>query len=93
MENFTPKIIGIGEFQKKTSHFLKELKNKKESFLVSHNKPQAVIMSLDRYATLRSLEEESLEEIKEVLSIVEEGNQEFEQGKTIKAKSMRELLD
>ena len=94
MEKYIPNMIGICDFQKRASSYLKKIKEqKREGILVSHNKPQAVLMSLQRYQELRQLEEEKNHEFEEVLQIVTKGNDEFNQGKTIKAKSMKRLLD
>lgn len=86
-------MIGIGEFQKQAALYLKKMKgHKEESVLVSHNKPQAIVMSLERYEELKSLEVARDREINEVHHLVADGNEEYERGQTIKAKSLRHLL-
>lgn len=93
MEKNLLNMIGIGEFQKQAAAYLKKIKgHKQESILVSHNKPQAIVMSLERYEELRSLEVAKEQEINEVLDLVSAGNEEYDRGQTIKAKSMRHLL-
>ena len=49
-------------------------------------------MSLKRYEQLKFLEKARLEEEEEILRIVEEGEVEFEKGKTKTAKSLKSLL-
>lgn len=85
-------MIGVGEMQRGLSHFLNLLETEEEGFIVSHNEPKAVLMSLKRYEQLKFLERARLEEEEEVLRIVEEGEVEFEKGKTKTAKSLKSLL-
>ena len=92
MDKYLPNIVGIGDFQKKAAHYLKKMKGKQESVLVSHNKPQAVLMSLERYEELRALENARLEEEDDILEIVAHGNEEFKQGLTRKAKSLKDFM-
>ncbi len=94
MENYIPNIIGIGDFQKKASVYLKRLKGAfREGLLVSHNKPQAVLMSLDRYEELRRLEDEQARETEEVTQLIAKGDEEYSQKKTVKARSLKQFLD
>ncbi len=93
MDKYTPQIYGIAEFQKQGSALIKKVMGqKKESFIVSHNKPQVVIMSLKRYDELRKIEEDYLKEEDDVLQVVSRGDEEFLLGKTIKVKSMKSFL-
>ena len=88
-----PYIIGIGELQRGASIIIKKIDlEKEEGFIVSHNEPKAVLMSLKRYERLKALEEAKRFEEDEILNLVAEGNKEYEAGKTMKAKSLRELL-
>lgn len=96
MEKIIPHFIGIGNLQKRPGYFIKKLDSVEESFVVSHSEPRAILMSLKRYEFLRSLEEREFSrqrEIDDVLRIIQEGNDEYTKGRTIKAKSMRELAD
>lgn len=86
-------MIGIGEFQKNASSLLKRLQgSQREGLIVSHNKPQAIIMSLDRYEELKRFEENCRAEEEEVLGIVQQGNEEFKSDKTFRAKSLKAFL-
>lgn len=88
-----PYIIGIGELQREASSVIKKIDlNHEEGFIVSHNEPKAVLMSLKRYERLKALEEAKRFEEDEILSMVAEGNREYEAGKTTKAKSLKELF-
>lgn len=94
MDKYIPNIIGIGEFQKNASSFLKNFQQKhREGLIVSHNKPQAVIMSLKRYEELRSLEEAFCKEEEEIVQIVKEGTEEYKSRNTHTTKSMKAFLD
>lgn len=64
----------------------------REGFIVSHNEPRAVLMSLKRYEELRVLEEARFKEEEEVLEIVAKGEKEFAEGKTRSSKSLKSLL-
>lgn len=58
MKKYIPRLIGAGELQKKTAVILKEIAaSKEESVVVTHNQPQVVIMSIQRYEKLKSLED------------------------------------
>lgn len=93
MKKNIPFIIGIAQIQRGLGHILHELDEEvQEGFIVSHNEPKAVLMSLKRYEQLRSFEEAKLKEEEDVLAIVEEGDRAYEEGKTRTAKSMKALL-
>lgn len=93
MKKAIPYIIGIGELQRQAASVIKTVDLKhSEGFIVSHNEPQAVLMSLKRYAQLKALEEVKRLEEDEVLEIVNRGDEEFEKSETNKLKSLRELF-
>lgn len=93
MKKAVPYIIGIGELQRQASSIIKEVDSRhEEGFIVSHNEPQAVLMSLKRYTQLKALEEARGMEENEVLAIVQAGDREYEKGETKKLKSLKELL-
>ena len=93
MKKAVPYIIGIGELQRQASSVIKEVETKhEEGFIVSHNEPQAVLMSLKRYTQLKALEEVRRIEEDEVLAIIHAGDREYERGETKKAKSLKEFL-
>lgn len=57
MPRYIPQIIGAGELQRKTATILREVsRSDQESFIVTHNEPQAVIMSIMRYERLKAVE-------------------------------------
>lgn len=92
MKKHVPFIIGMGQVQRELTHILREIEEEKEGFIVSHNQPRAVLMSLKRYERLKALEEARFKEEEEILEAVAKGDQEFEEGKTVKAKSLKSLL-
>lgn len=58
MKKYIPRLIGAGELQKKTATILKEVAaSEEESVVITHNQPQVVIMSIQRYEKLKSLED------------------------------------
>lgn len=80
MKEFIPYIIGIGELQRRAAGVIKEVDSRhEEGFIVSHNEPQAVLMSLKRYKKLRTLEKARQCEEEEILALVEVGDREYEQ--------------
>lgn len=88
-----PYIVGIGELQRKAASVIEKIDSQGgEGFVVSHNEPKAVLMSLKRYERLKALEEAKRLEEDEVLTIVAKGNQEYETGQTTKVKSLKALL-
>ena len=61
MHYYTPNIIGAGELHRKAATVLRQVAaSDRESFVVTHNEPRVVIMSIPRYETLRALEDEAL---------------------------------
>jgi len=51
-------IIGISELQRKTPAILKTIaQSDRESLVVTHNVPQVVMMSIDRYEALKARED------------------------------------
>lgn len=93
MKPVVPELIGIGQLQRATTQTIRKVsQGKEEAFIVSHNKPQAVLLSLTRYEELKGLEEAKAREEEEVLAVVAGGDEEFEQGKTVTKRSLRELL-
>ena len=89
-----PYLIGIGELQRQASSVIKKIDGMHggEGFIVSHNEPKAVLMSLRRYQMLTLLEEAKHLAENEILQLVEDGDKEFAAGKTRKAASLKDLL-
>lgn len=93
MKKAIPYLIGVGDLQRRASAVIREVSEKHgEGFVVSHNEPQAVLISLKRYEALKALEEAKLAEEEDVLGVIQAGDDEFEAGKTKKAKSLKEFL-
>lgn len=58
MSKYTPHLIGAGELQRNASTIIQEIsKSDTESFIVTHNEPKIVIMSIHRYEKLKALED------------------------------------
>lgn len=58
MPKYTPTIIGTGQLQRHTAQVLNSIaKSSSESFVVTNNRPTAVLMSIERYEKLKALEE------------------------------------
>ena len=58
MSKHTPHLIGAGELQKNASIIIKQIEaSDQESFVVTHNQPKIVIMSIKRYEKLKALED------------------------------------
>ncbi len=89
---FIPRIIGMAKLQRQTKSVVRELDRSGGEYILSvRENPMAVIMSLSRYETLRSLEEMKRQEENEVLDIVAQGNREYKNRKTIRASSLAKL--
>ncbi|MBI4365232.1 MAG: hypothetical protein HY543_00260 [Deltaproteobacteria bacterium] len=92
MKKLIPELIGIGQLQRETTQTVRKIAQKnEEAFIVSHNKPQAVLISLSRYQTLKTLEEAKAREEAEVAAIIAQGDEEFTTGKTIRKHSLKDL--
>ncbi|MBI2346529.1 MAG: hypothetical protein HYV03_06570 [Deltaproteobacteria bacterium] len=93
MKRAIPELIGMGQLQREATRTIRRIAHEgQEAFIVSHNKPQAVLLSLRRYQELRALEEAKQKEEGEVLAIIARGDEEFALGKTVTKKSLRHLL-
>jgi len=88
-----PYLIGVGDLQRKASSVIREITDKHgEGFVVSHNEPQAVLISLKRYEALKALEDAKYTEEEDILKNIQAGDEEFAMGKTKKAKSLKDFL-
>ena len=93
MKKTIPYIIGMGELQRQATTVIRAVDSKHgEGFIVSHNQPKAVLMSLKRYQRLKILEEAKRMEEDEILALVRGGDEEYERGKTVGIKSLKGLL-
>ncbi|MBF8249421.1 MAG: Antitoxin [Candidatus Levybacteria bacterium] len=86
-----PKTVSSSDIQKKYREIFDEVKRTKEPVIVLHgNKPDVAIVD---YGYLEELERESYEkEVEDTLRVVIEGRKEYRAGKTIKAKSLADLI-
>ena len=92
MKRNIPYLIGMGELQRHAADIIRRLHSRhKEGFVVSHNEPQAVLMSLNRYEQLTAHEEARKKEEDEVLAIIQESDEAYRQGKTKILKSLKDL--
>ena len=58
MTQYSPNIIGTGTLQRNAPSVIRKVASShQESFIVTHNEPKAVIMSLARYEELKTMEE------------------------------------
>lgn len=58
MPKATPHLIGSGDLQRNAATIIKEVASREEeSFIVTRNEPQVVIMSIQRYEELKALED------------------------------------
>ncbi len=93
MKHIIPELIGMGQLQRETTKTIRRIaQDSQEAFIVSHNKPRAVLLSLGRYEALKMLETKMQQEASEVEFVVARGDQEFKTRKTIVKKSMKQLL-
>lgn len=91
MNTLMPKTVSVSDIQKNYRKVFDSAKKTKEPIVVlSNNKPDVVIIDYDSLENLRRIEYEA--EIADTLRAVEEGERELKEGKTIKAKSISDLL-
>jgi prevent-host-death family protein len=93
MRKAVPYIVGIGELQRQASFVIKRIRSRHgEGFIVSHNEPKAVLISLERYERLKALENAKSIEEEDVLAIMAKGDREYEKGQTLRLSSLKKLL-
>lgn len=91
MNTLMPKTVSVSDIQKNYRKIFDTAKKTKEPIVVlSNNKPDVAIIDYDSLENLRRIAYEA--EIRDALSAIEEGEKEFRAGKTIKAKSLADLL-
>lgn len=86
-----PKTVSSSDIQKKYRKIFDEVKKTKEPVIVLHgNKPDVAIVDFNY---LEELKKESYDqEIKDTLKAAMEGRKEYRRGKTVKAKSLADLI-
>ncbi len=91
MNTLMPRTVSVSDIQKNYRKIFDTAKETKEPVIVlSNNKPDVAIID---YSTLESLRRIAYEaEIKDTLRVVKEGRKEYKEGKTIKAKSLADLI-
>ena len=91
MNTLMPKTVSVSDIQKNYRKIFNSAKRTKEPVIVlSNNKPDVAIIDYDSLEALRKAAYEA--EIEDTLGVVEEGRREFKDGKTIKAKSLADLI-
>lgn len=91
MISLMPKTVSSSDIQKRYREIFDEVKKTKEPVIVLHgNKPDVAIVD---YKHLEELENKSYEaEIKDTLNAARKGRREHKTGKTIKVKSLADLI-
>ncbi|OGH41373.1 MAG: hypothetical protein A3H79_04670 [Candidatus Levybacteria bacterium RIFCSPLOWO2_02_FULL_36_8b] len=86
-----PRTVSSSDIQKKYREIFDEVKKTKEPVIVLHgNKPDVAIVD---YGYLEELKRESYEkEVEDTLKAVREGRKEYKARKTLKAKSLADLI-
>ncbi|MDO8429694.1 MAG: type II toxin-antitoxin system Phd/YefM family antitoxin [Candidatus Daviesbacteria bacterium] len=91
MNTLMPKTVSVSDIQKNYRKIFDDVRKTKEPVIVlSNNKPDVVIMDIKILESLNKKLEEA--EIEDTLRVVEEGRREYEEGKTIKANSLADLI-
>ena len=91
MNTLMPNIVSVSDIQKNYRKVFDRVKRTKEPVIVlSKNKPDVAIIDYDELEILRKVAYEA--EIEDTLRVVKEGRKEYKEGKTIKAKSLTDLI-
>lgn len=91
MNTLMPKTVSASDIQKNYRKVFNTAKRTKEPVVVlSNNKPDVAILDYEAFENLREAAYEA--EIKDTLQAVEEGRKEYKAGKTVKAKSLADLI-
>jgi len=86
-----PKTVSVSDIQKNYRRVFDVAKKTKEPVVVlSNNKPDVAIMDYEALEELRRRVYEA--EVADTLRAVEEGRKEHKEGKTIKARSLADLI-
>lgn len=76
-----PELISASDLQRKSGKILQMLKDSTQPyFIIKNNKPTGVIIGIDEYERLKTLQSEI--ELREVTQIIREGEKEFLTGKS-----------
>lgn len=91
MNTLMPKTVSVSDIQKDYRKVFDNVKKTKEPIIVlTNNKPDVAIIDYDALEKLRRIAYEA--EIEDTLKVVAEGRKEHKKGKTIKAKSVADLI-
>ena len=91
MNTLMPKTVSASDIQKNYRKVFNTARRTKEPVVVlSNNKPDVAIIDYEAFENLRKAAYEA--EIKDTLKAVEEGRKEYQAGKTIRAKSLADLI-
>ena len=91
MNTLMPKTVSVSDIQKNYRKVFDTAKRTKEPVIVLlNNKPDVAIIDYEAFENLR--EAANGAEVNDTLLAVEEGRKEFKAGKTVKAKSLADLI-
>lgn len=91
MNTLMPKTVSVSDIQKNYRKIFDRAKRTKEPVIVLfNNKPDVAIIGYEELEKLRKVAYEV--ETQDALTSIIEGDQEFKEGKTKKAKSLADLL-
>lgn len=86
-----PKTVSVSDIQKNYRKVFDDARKSKEPIIVlSNNKPDVAIIDYYSLEALRKVVYEV--EVKDTLRVVEQGRKEYKEGKTVKAKSLADLI-
>jgi PHD/YefM family antitoxin component YafN of YafNO toxin-antitoxin module len=84
-------IVSVSDIQKNYRKIFDKAKKTKQPIMVmKDNEPEVMVVDVKSHEDMRKRLEEF--EIEDALRAIEEGEREYKEGKTIKAKSMADLL-
>lgn len=91
MNTLMPKTVSVSDIQKNYRKIFDSAKRTKEPVIVlSNNKPDVAIIDYEAFESLREASYSA--EVNDTLRVVEEGRTEYKTGKTIKVKSLADLI-
>lgn len=78
--SLVPELISASDLQRKSGKILRMLKDSTQPyFIVKNNKPTGVIIGIEEYNRLKKMQKEI--ELKDVLKIINDGENELKDGK------------
>jgi prevent-host-death family protein len=78
--SLVPELVSASDLQRKSGKILRMLKDSTQPyFIVKNNKPTGVIVGIEEYNRLKKIQKEI--ELKDVLKIIKDGENELKNGK------------